>query len=210
MAKRRKRVPRRRILTNPNLPRLGSFFSFLGTGATSSQDIVSIMQLFSLDFPLPIGPSSPPPTSPTLGIAGQGPQFIGQSAISAFFNQLITSFPHMTFGPSVFIAGSSPLTPLYCFSADQNTITVQTMLNTQAFKAPWFPATHPAYSKPLSDLEPDRHSSSNVPAYAAFTFDSNNLILNLAVFMDRWQMAVDLWPGAKGNRSIRPFPEPNA
>jgi hypothetical protein len=35
-----------------------------------------------------------------------------------------------------------------------------------------------------------------VPASVVFTFDPNNqnLILNLAIFMDRWQMAVDLWP----------------
>ena len=52
-----------------------------------------------------------------------------------------------------------------------------------------------------------------MPACVVFTFDptvSNNpLIINLAIFMDRWQMAADLWPNTgKGKHQPRPFPTP--
>jgi hypothetical protein len=61
------------------------------------------------------------------------------------------------------------------------------------------------YSQPISDLNPDQNSpiESTIQTYAAFTFDSNNLIQNLGVFMDRWQLAADLW-----NRTDT-FPQPN-
>jgi hypothetical protein len=173
---------------NPNLPAVKKFFTLLGTGTTSAADISSILKLFSPDS------SGAPPTSPNVGIAGSGPQFVGQKAISILFTQLTTSFPGITILP---VSNA-----VYCFSADGNTITVQTTVDTGAYMQPWFGGGSAAYSQPLSDLKPNKKNTSTVPAYAAFTFDTNNLIQNLAVFMDRWQMAADLW------NKTDPFPVP--
>ena len=96
----------------------------------------------------------------------------------------------MTFAPV------QPQNPLYLYSDDGQTIGVQTTLTTSGFSgAQWFAQGQPGYSKPLSDMMPTGRSSTP-PSYTVFTFDSNNAIRNLAIFMDRWQMAVDLWqPG---------------
>ncbi len=212
MSKARRRPVRRRTRTtpNPNTGTADNFFGFFATGATTPQDIISVMTLFSPDSGGTVLPFPTKPTSPSLGIAHAGPQFFGQTAISLLFNKLITSFPNLKFTPSVFVPNSHPPVPLYCYSQDGNTIAVQATLATGPFMQAWFSSSEQAYSKPLSDIEPDQHSVSYVPAYAAFTFDGNNLIKNLAIFMDRWQMAVDLYPGVKGNSGVRPFPTPSA
>jgi hypothetical protein len=82
-------------------------------------------------------------------------------------------------------------------------------LNTGKHQKPWFPFGHDAYSKPLSDTEPDKTQFAFVPACAVFTFDNAQKISNLAIYMDRWQMAVDLWPGTSaGKKPGRHFPAP--
>lgn len=156
------------------------------------------------------GGPPPAPITPGVGIGGgiqnsMGPQFQGTAAVTTLFNKLIDSFPKL-----VFAAWPGPA-PLYCSSLpDGNTITVQATLSTGTHAKQWFPPTHPAYSKPLSDIVPSQHDARNssVPVCAVFTFDTTlgnppNRILNLAFYLDRWQMAVDLWPHGRF-----PFPHP--
>ena len=202
-----------------NIDTARAFFTAFAATPTPAQIAAFVPNLFSPDTP----PPPAVPTSPSLGIAGGnqtnanvslgpqlGPQFPGRSAIITCFTQIVTSFQTSTFTtlPAV--------NPVYCTSLDGNTITVAAILHTgnQAKAKPWFPYGHPAYSKPLSDIEPDGNQSSDVPACAVFTFDTTagnppNRILNLAIFMDRWQMAVDLWPNTgHGKHQPRPFPAP--
>ena len=161
-----------------------------------------------------------PPSTPSVGIGAnvvpQGPQFYGYNAVYAFFDAMISSFPNLNY------AAAGPL----CYSSkdgnkiDANpVIIVQTILKTGALQAPWLPVDNLSnppqqfYSKPLSDIEvePDatKKKKSNMPACAVFTFDKNSYILNLAIYMDRWQVAVDLWRGTPQPKfGGRPFPTP--
>ena len=200
-----------------NIDTVKAFFTAFAATPTPAQITAFVPNLFSPDTP------GGAPTSPSLGIAGGnqtnanpplsegpqlGPQFQGQSAIITCFTRIVTSFPASTFTPL------PPGSPVYCYSSDGNTITVPAILHTDKHMKPWFPFGHPAYSKPLSDLEPDGKQISDVPACAVFTFDTTggnppNRILNLAIFMDRWQMAVDLWPNTgRGKHQARSFPSP--
>jgi len=149
-----------------------------------------------------------PPTTPWVGIANGagslGPQFNGVTAVTALFNQLIATFPNLNYVPA-------PNTP-HCYSTNDgntingNTITVQTVLYTGTLQQKWFPRGHKAYSLPLSEIDPDPlgAAQSTLPACAVFTFDANHLISQLGIYLDRWQMAADLWPG----KHYRPFPQP--
>jgi hypothetical protein len=208
-----------REVSMANIDTVKAFFTAFAATPTPAQIAAFVPNLFSPDTP------AGAPTSPSLGIAGGnqtnanpplslgpqlGPQFPGQSAIITCFTQIVTSFPASTFTPL------PPGSPVYCYSSDGNTIAVPAILHTgnQAKGKPWFPYGHPAYSKPLSDIEPDGSQTSDVPACAVFTFDTTAgnpqfRILNLAIFMDRWQMAVDLWPNTgHGKHQPRPFPAP--
>jgi hypothetical protein len=74
-------------------------------------------------------------------------------------------------------------------------IIVQANIDTGNHAKQWFAFDDKGYySKPLSDIEPDGKQSAYVPACVVFTFDANYLIFTLAIYMDRWQMAADLWP----------------
>jgi hypothetical protein len=131
-----------------------------------------------------------------------GPQFPTPSAVKIVLKQIVSSFPHATFKPVPSAAAA-----VYCSSG--NTIMVQAQLSTGKHQKPWFPFGHDAYSKPLSDIEPDKTQFAFVPACTVFLFDNAQKIVNLAIYMDRWQMAVDLWPGtAIGKKPGRRFPAP--
>jgi hypothetical protein len=93
---------------------------------------------------------------------------------------------------------------------------IQAQLFTNNHVKQWFPpyggAQRRFYSKPLSDIVPAPHqpNQSYVPVCAVFTFDPNNAIapnqhtiLNLALYLDRWQFAADLWVAGR-----YPFPYP--
>jgi hypothetical protein len=194
-----------------NSDTVDKFFSHFAKGG--DQDLDAVLQLFSPDTP----PKPKPPTSPTLGIASNagptGPQFPGHDNILKVFTQLVLSFPHLVFAPSVI----DPLTnkAIYCSSSDSNTIMVEASLDTGKHTNPWFSKTDvDFYSKPLSDIEPDGNQKSTVPACAVFVFDPANQgkILRLGIYMDRWQMAVDLWPQPQSKKApksaVRPFPVP--
>jgi hypothetical protein len=195
-----------------NINTVNTFFNAWTPSPSPAQIAAFVPNLFSPDTP------AGAPTSPSLGIgAGNqtnanpplsqgpqvGPQFQGRAAIITCFTQIVTSFRAPTF--TTLPAANA----VYCYSLDGNTITVPAILHTNNHDNPWFPFGHPAYSKPLSDLEPDGTQGSDVPACAVFTFDPQNRILNLAIFMDRWQMAVDLWPNTgRRKHQPRPFPTP--
>jgi hypothetical protein len=80
---------------------------------------------------------------------------------------------------------------------------VQANFSTGRHQLPWFPFGDGSHSKPLSDIEPDPHGAPQSAFIPFFTFAPRPpappvfLINNLAIYMDRWQMAVDLWPGFK-------------
>jgi hypothetical protein len=81
-------------------------------------------------------------------------------------------------------------------------------------KAPWLPVESKSkkihYSKPLSDIlpDPDGKTQSQVPSCAVFAFDATNLVKQLGIYMDRWQMAADLYPGDKTVGKGPRFPTP--
>jgi hypothetical protein len=192
-----------------NLQNAEIFFTYW-QNTPKSTDIDAMMgAIFSI---------SSPNTLPTLGIAAGsdgnnpnqwqgpqlGPQFVGVSDVTACFNQIITSFPKAKF--TTLPKGN----PVYLQDENQTQVAVPAVLNTGTQQAPWFQAGSKGYSKPLSDIQPDTNQQSIVPACTIFTFDNSNRITNLAIFMDRWQMAVDLWPNpAKNAKStVRPFPAP--
>jgi hypothetical protein len=188
-------------MANPNDPTVANFFNVFDPTNAHYQDIPWLMNNFCAE-------AGPPghPTRPTVGIAGAaggiGPQFAGTQKVTDLFTQLTISFPNLKY------ATSGP----FCYSGDQYTIIVQTLLSTGGYTQPWFPGNHYAYSKPLSDSEPSGKNS-QVPTCAVFSFNppvtGDNSIVRLAIYMDRWQMSVDLWPGTPQPRySRRPFPIP--
>jgi hypothetical protein len=190
-----------------NLGNAQQFFTYWAATPSSPQIDAMMKAIFSPDTG----------TAPSLGIAAGnaapstenqwqgpqlGPQFVGVKNVTLCFNRIITSFPSATFttlpvNNAVYLQGN-------------NQVAVPAVLITGPHKHPWFQFDSGAYSKPLSDLEPDGNQQSLVPACAIFTFDNNSLITNLAIFMDRWQMAADLWPTKPiGNNKVpRPFPMP--
>ena len=57
----------------------------------------------------------------------------------------------------------------------------------------WEPSTVPA-TPPLSVIQPAQGKSSKLPVCAVFTMDSKStLIMNLALYFDRWKLGQDLW-----------------
>src|SRR5262249_10364269 len=135
--------------------------------------------LFVPDNPAPPGP-------PNVGLTTGGPQFTGQGPIGNLFTGLFASFPNLMFTyPNV-------LRP-----ADGNVVAVEAFLTTGVLHARWC-APHVPHSRPLSDVVPaPGRNSVNLPLCAVFTFDrSSYLIQNLALYFDRWRMAMDLWDGA--------------
>ena len=185
-----------------NIDIVNNFFKYFATTPSAQQIANFVPLLFSPDK----AASGKNPQTPSLGIAAgnqtnakslgpqNGPQFLGQQAIITCFTQIfVNSFQGPTFTP---LPPANSANPIFCYSSsdgktiDTNpVITVPAILHTGNHNASWFPYGHPAYSKPLSDIEPDGTQSSDVPACVVFTFDptvSNNpLIINLAIFMDR-------------------------
>ena len=179
--------------------------------AAPATAIATVMGLFSPDM-------GAPPTTPSVGIGGNnqalGPSFQGRTAITALFTELLSSFPNL-----VFTAWPTPANPVFCIAqADPNTIIIQAQLNTDVHTKRWFPPNAPDgrrfYSKPLSDIVPAQQAANQqkatVPVCAVFTFDPQNpiaanqfKILNLALYLDRWKFAEDLW--VQGHY---PFPHP--
>jgi len=122
---------------------------------------------------------------PGVGITDYGPQFIGKSEVVELFRQLFKSFPDLEMTEA---RGAPRL-----FSEDDNTIGIQTTLSGM-HAAEWFPRGHIYFSPPLSGIHPDKHHVMKVPACAVFTFDANNKICRLAIYLDRYRMMRQLTP----------------
>jgi hypothetical protein len=185
-------------MATTNMDTVTAFFKvFASTPANSDIDNL-VDTYFSASASLGISPGGDTQQGPQLG-----PQFPTPAGVKTAFKQIVASFPHATFAPFPL----PPATAVYC--SNGNTIIVQAQLNTGKHIKPWFPFGSDPYSKPLSDIEPDKTQFAFVPACAVFTFDNAQKILNLAIYMDRWQMAVDLWPGVgTGKKPGRHFPTP--
>jgi hypothetical protein len=188
-----------------NTTTIQSFLNVFATPIASGNvttAITNVMALFS-------------PNSPSVGIGGNlqglGPVFTGTGQITALFTELLSSFPGLTFT-------AQPNPPVFCFAPPNlNLIMIQAQLFTGDHVKQWFPPyagpQRRYYSKPLSDIvpTPNQPNHSYVPVCAVFTFDPQNpivanqqyTILNLALYLDRWQFAADLW--APGHY---PFPYP--
>jgi hypothetical protein len=126
--------------------------------------------------------------NPSAGIANNagptGPWFTGVGPVTALFEQLCGP------GNAAFPQLSYTTVPPFC--SNGNTVIVQATLNTGPHTGSWFRKTSPYYSRPLSDIVA-YGASTTVNTCAVFTFDSSNLIQTLGIYMDRWQMALDLW-----------------
>jgi hypothetical protein len=120
---------------------------------------------------------------PNVGLTTGGPQFTGRNAIQTLFGHLFTVFPAIVFAPANSLQLSSG-----------NTVAVEAILNTgyQGAGQQWAPGG--ARSEPVSTVVPDGHHQSQLPACAVFTLNSTTAkINNLAIYFDRWQLAMDLW-----------------
>ena len=126
--------------------------------------------------------------NPTVGIANnagpEGPSFTGATQVSDLFNQLCgpgnAAFPQLSY------------TPVLPYCSNGNTLIVQATLDTGPQTGDWFSKTSPYYSRPLSDIK-HHGAQTTIPTCAVFTLDSGGLIQGLGIYMDRWQMALDLW-----------------
>jgi hypothetical protein len=157
---------------------IATFFKVVGPiGGGTEWQVVSIMQgLFVPDDPKRGGP-------PNVGLTTGGPQFQGQANIGVLFTHLFHCFPDMVFAP----ANGLRL-------ADGKTIAIEATLSTGIHPAgrPWAPSGH--VSPPISNIIPSgANQVQNLPVCAVFTFDptpNSSLIQNLALYFDRWRMAV--------------------
>jgi hypothetical protein len=191
-------------MPSPNDPTVSNFLKFLDPQDPSYKDINWLMtNVFCAQH-------GSPPTRPAVGIAGGasglGPQFAGTQHVRDLFAQLTTSFPNLHYARI-----NNPPAP-DCYSDDKDTIVIQALLETGPHRAQWFAGSHNAYSKPLSDIEPAGKATA-VPTCAVFKFDpkttGDNKIVRLGIYMDRWQMSIDLWAGTPHPKYAgRPFPHP--
>jgi hypothetical protein len=189
-----------------NTDAIAAFFTAVTKGGTYYGNVTWLMQnVFVPD-------DATPPTVPRLGLAASADpaatlQFVGVDDVTAFFTALLVdSFSQSSFYPV-------PNT-MYCYSSpdggktiDGNTITAQARLDTGLLQQPWYPKTFKKnfYSLPLSDIDPDKKNKAvtTVPVCAVFTFDpGSHKIKQLGAYMDRWQMAAELWT------KNRAFPHP--
>lgn len=192
-------------MPSPNDPTVAAFLSVFNPGSGRYKDVGWLMSdLFCAEDGNQL--AQIPPSRPVVGIAGAasglGPQFLGRQKVTDLFTQLTRSFPDLSY---------AVIAP-HCYSDNQNTIIVQAVLNTGRHAAQWFPGGHYAYSKPLSDIDP-AGKISQVPTCAVFNFEpaatGDNKIVRLGIYMDRWQMSVDLWQGTPQPKYAgRPFPHP--
>jgi hypothetical protein len=116
--------------------------------------------------------------------AGGHPGFYGTRKVGRLFTRLFTVFTDVQLIPVD--------TPAVLFSSPAHNIIVEaTLTGTQ--RDWWFPTTDPDgfYSKPLSDIPPNGAAIS-IAACAAFTFDANHLVTNLAIYMDRYHFIKQL------------------
>lgn len=156
-----------------------SFKKIVGPGG--SLDPFAMTNLFVKDAPAPPGPAY-------VGLTTRvGPVFTGQKNINELFAHLFDVFPNMVFqlNTQQLVYG--------------NMMAIEALLTTGNQKAgkPWAPLGNT--SAPISNVVPDgAHGATNFPVCAVFTFDDvtpSDLIKNLALYFDRWALAMALWDG---------------
>ncbi len=143
------------------------------------QKIDRLLQLFSPDRT--VGKQQ----FPCLGITDHGPAFRKHKDIAGFFDQLLRTFPDMTWTP---VAKSTPLT-------SSDSIGIQFDVKGK-HSAGWYPKGDPHFSMPLSELEHGSNKTTEVPAFGVFSFDQegNFPIRQIQIYMDRYKMMHDVAP----------------
>ena len=120
---------------------------------------------------------------PCLGITEHGPAFTNRHKIAGFFDQLLQTFPDMTWTP---LAHSTPLT-----SADSVGIQMDVK---GTHSAGWYPQGHPHFSMPLSELQHGSNKTTDVAAFGLFSFDPDGKIRQIQIYMDRYKMMHQVAP----------------
>ena len=122
---------------------------------------------------------------PCLGITDHGPAFKKRYDVDNFLDQLLRTFPDMTWTP---VANASPLT-----AAEE--IGIQMDIKGKHSEG-WFQKGDPHYSMPLSELNIGSNKTTKVPAFAVFSFDQgeNSPIRQIQIYMDRYKMMHDVAP----------------
>jgi hypothetical protein len=177
---------------------LDTFFQVLtapgGGGAHTPADVDTLMQDVFCPDNGATGKNALPCVAITEHGNAQGPGFFGAAEVRRLFMQLFTSFP------DVALTQLDPGARLY--SPDEYepiTIGVRTDL-TGSYQASWFGKVSPGsiqshYSPPLSDLKPGaagHYKTVSIPACAVFEFDDDNLVTQLAIYMDRYHFIPSL------------------
>ena len=134
-------------------------------------------------------PDSPDHYYPCVGITEHlrpvGPAFFGAANVRVLLVQLFTTFPDL----ALTSLPGEPRLYSHC-SFSPKTIGVQTTL-VGTHKAKWFQKPHPAHSLPLSAIEVS-NKKVEIPAFAVFTFDNNDRICQLAIYLDRYKFMTQL------------------
>jgi hypothetical protein len=140
--------------------------------------------------------------TPSVGISGHGPNFVGAGHVTNLFDKFFDSFPDFRMAQGMLMPKGAPsLTGrLYARDADAPpTIGVRVTL-TGTFTRPWFRKKQKIkdkishYSKPLSDIQADGTQVTTIEGFAVFSFDNKSLVSQLAVYLDRYKIMTDLLP----------------
>ena len=163
---------------------LANFFNVFTAGNARYRDIQYLInQVFS--------------GSPKVGLASNsgpaGPFFNGKNNVEKLFTQMIGTMDGATQG--AFHNLTFTQIPPVCSDSGGDTKIVQAMLDTDNQTGPWFDQASGFYSRPLSDVVPKGKRHRNKPTCMVFTFNANGLIDQLGIYIDRWQLALDLWDG---------------
>ena len=181
---------------------LDQFFAdlaaFVAGAQTPAQKAAALLQFFCPD-------SAGPPVIPAVGITNHGPQipvhdpyFKGRKEVSDLWTQFYTSFQNFSFAPTTLeLPGGNVAAPRLkaTVTAGVNQIpmiAVQCDLS-GTFQSPWNPPNH--LSLPLSGI-PVGHLFTNIAAAAVFAFDIHHLITRMWIYMDRYKLQNDLFPGS--------------
>jgi hypothetical protein len=123
---------------------------------------------------------------PWVGITDHGPNFQTASDVELLFNRLFTSFPDLTLTR---LEGAPLLS-----SDDDSTLGIQTTLK-GSYSDSWFPNGSSHYSRPLSRIPVSNpNKAATIPAFAVFTFDDDELLSHLAIYLDRYRFITYLGP----------------
>lgn len=132
---------------------------------------------------------------PQVGITSYGPQFIGYNAVQRLFRQLYSSFQRIVLLPQGII---DPTGAAWLYNSNSSQIGIQMSLSGLQVGS-WFAAGTPYYSPPLSGILPDSTRSMDLDASVIFTMNNNNsLIVQIAMYFDRYLMSQQLATAAKG------------